>query len=338
MPTPSGVGLFFKEVSLTGFILVDCNSLGHAFHNSAKLTVGDFQTQAIFGVVKAVRELMTSMPDRRLIVLWDGRAEWRKAIYPDYKGNRKPLTAEQAKDKEAYKKQVPILQAALERLGVEQKLNYGAEADDLAGFLVPRLVAGGCHVLLVTGDRDWLQMVGPKVVWNDPRSGGHTVTHDVFLEKTGFSDPVAFLDGKAIQGDTSDNIEGIAGIGEKTAADLLAEFGGVQRFLSMVDTGAYTPKKRKSKKAVSKHPEEVLASPEGRAIYERNIKLMDLLRVPVPDPVKMHKFNQSFDPEGFRVICTRLAFISILKDFNNFVRPFGQRAEMITQTQERKAA
>lgn len=322
---------------MTGFIIVDANSLGHAFHNSTKLTVGDFQTQAIFGVVKAVRELMTSMPDRRLLVLWDGRAEWRKEIYPDYKGNRKAVTAEQAKDKEAYKKQVPILQAALERLGVEQKLNYGAEADDLAGFLVPRVVASGHHVLLQTGDRDWLQMVGPKVVWNDPRSEGRTVTHDIFIEKTGYSDPTAFLDGKAIQGDSSDNIEGIPGIGETTAANLLAEFGSVQRFLSMVDAGTYTPKKRKSKSATSKHPEEVLASPEGRAIYERNIKLMDLLKVPAPDPAKMHKFNRFFDPDGFKAICTKLAFISILKDFNNFVRPF-ERYEPFNTANERKAA
>lgn len=326
---------------MTGFIIVDANSLGHAFHNSTKLTVGDFQTQAIFGVVKAIRELVTSMPDRRLLVLWDGRADWRREIYPDYKGNRKPVTAEQAKDKEAYKKQVPILQAALERLGVEQKLNYGAEADDLAGFLVPRLVGYDHHILLQTGDRDWLQMVGPRVVWNDPRSEGRTVTHEIFLEKTGYTDPQAFLDGKAIQGDTSDNIEGIPGIGEKTAADLIAEFGSVQRFLSMVDAGAYTPKKRKSKNATSKHPEEVLASPEGRAIYERNIKLMDLLMVPVPDGDKMHNFNTSYDPDGFRTICTKLAFISILKDFDNFVRPFKQRAgwtATIHHSPERKAA
>lgn len=311
---------------MTGFVLVDANSLGHAFHNSTKLTVGQFQTQAIFGVVKAIRELTVERPDRRVIVLWDGRAEWRRTIYPEYKANRKPLTAEEAADKEAYKKQVPLIQAALGRLGVAQKLNYAAEADDLAGYLTPRLVAAGHSVLLETGDRDWWQMVGPQVTWFDPRYDGRKVTHDTFLENTGYANPTAFLDGKAIQGDGSDNIDGIDGIGETTAANLVAEFGSVREFLDLVDRGKYAPKQRRSKTAKTKHPEEVLASPEGRAIYERNLKLMDLLSVPYPEPDQAHTFKTQFDPVGFRTICEKLAFVSILKDFDNFVMPFERRA------------
>lgn len=136
-----------------GFILVDGNAVGHTMHNGTTLTAGTFQTQAIFGFVKAIRELYCNFPDRRLVVLWDGKAQWRYDLYPDYKSNRgheDDPTA--AAHRAAYKAQVPLIQASLERLGVEQKLNYFAEADDLAGYLTPRLAASN-PVLLVTGDR-----------------------------------------------------------------------------------------------------------------------------------------------------------------------------------------
>jgi DNA polymerase-1 len=309
---------------MTGFILVDGNSLGHAMHNGTTLHVGTFETQAVFGFVKAIRDLIVRMPDRRLVVLWDGKAEWRYAIHPEYKGNRKARTPEQAAKSAAYKAQVPFIQASLERLCIEQKLNYKVEADDLAGYLTPKLAAKG-PVLLVTGDGDWKQLIGPNVTWHDPRHD-LTVTEANFFDNTGYKTPGSFLDGKCLTGDTSDNIPGVGGIGEQKAPEFIAEFGSVAGFLAIVDEGTYEPRARKSAKAKSLHPEQFLASPEGRQVYERNLKLMNLLEAPHPSPEHQHVFRREFSSEGFKAICSRLAFISIIRDFNNFVRPFAERA------------
>src|SRR4051794_35351265 len=87
-------------------ILVDANSRGYAFHDSAKLTVGAFQTQAIFGMVKEMRNIYFSMPTRQVYVLWDGRAQWRYDLYPEYKAGREGKSAVEDAHRAAYKAQV----------------------------------------------------------------------------------------------------------------------------------------------------------------------------------------------------------------------------------------
>src|ERR1700752_684194 len=96
-------------------ILVDGNSMGHANHNGSVLTVGGFQTQAIYGMLRTLRALRQGYTgDVGIQVLWDGKAQHRLAIYPEYKGNRKPLDAKQAAHKEAYSRQVPLIEKAIE--------------------------------------------------------------------------------------------------------------------------------------------------------------------------------------------------------------------------------
>lgn len=294
-------------------ILIDANSRGYAHHDGAKLTVGPFQTQAIFGMLKEIRNIHFSYPNRSIIVLWDGRAQWRYDLYPGYKADREGKSAVDDAHRAAYKAQVPWIQQMFRALGIRQLLNFDLEADDLAGYMAPRYSG---QVLLVTGDGDWLQLVSPNVTWLDPRSG-KKVTLENFLEQTGYKSPEAFLDGKALHGDTSDKIKG-TGIGEKHAPEFVAEFGSVKRYFALVDDGTYKPKLKKY---------QVLASPEGRAIFERNMKLMNLRDTPKPDRDRFHDFKRC-DPADlvkFRAICDKLAFISVLKDFDNFVEPFTAR-------------
>ena len=97
-------------------LLIDGNSIGHANHNATKLTVGEMQTQAIFGVVKSVRALAESYPGWNQLVLWDGKSAWRKQIYPDYKENRKAKDEKQQAHKDAYKAQSPFIRKALQLL------------------------------------------------------------------------------------------------------------------------------------------------------------------------------------------------------------------------------
>lgn len=293
-------------------VVIDMNSIGHAQHNGVKLTSGEFQTQAIFGSIKALRGIKERNPGAQLLCLWDGKAHWRFDLYPDYKSNRNDPDPKKAAHKEAYKAQIPLLKKALQYMGVKQMLVASAEADDMAGLMVKRLSDAGNGLLLVTGDKDWLQLVRPGVTWHDPIRD-NTVNVSNFFDFTGYETPEGFLDGKALMGDNSDVISGVGGIGEKGAPEFIAQFKTVQNFFDKVDAGQFVPKKK---------AHERLASPEGRAIFERNRKLMNLLEVPVPKSEDINVIKPEFNKERFKTICERLAFQSILRDLDNFVKPF----------------
>lgn len=295
-------------------LVIDGNSIGHANHNATKLTVGEMQTQAIFGVVKSIRALAEGHPDWNQLVLWDGKAHWRKELYPDYKENRVATDEKQAAHKAAYKAQSPFIRKALQLLGVRQMLAVSAEADDLGGLLTKRLAGSGNRIKLVTGDRDWIQLVQPGVVWFDAIRD-RSVTTGNFFEFTGYKTPEQFLDGKALMGDSSDNISGVGGIGEKGAPEFLAEFGSVDRFFEMCDSGVFVPKKKAHQR---------LASPEGREIFRRNRKLMNLLDVPTPPKEDITVIAPTPDREKFRLLCEKLCFHSILREFDAFMEVFEQ--------------
>lgn len=303
-------------------ILLDGNSIAHANHNATALTVGDFQTQAIFGFLKSIRLLMSkTIGQKELIVLWDGKAQWRIDLYPAYKGNRAPMDAKQEAHRAAFKRQTPFIEKALAMLAVRQVRSPLLEADDLAGFYARLLSAKGTKVTLVSGDKDWLSLVDENTSWFDPIRD-RSVTNENFLDFTGYFTTDAFVQGKALQGDNSDNIAGIPGIGEKGAQLFLAQWKDVREFFRQVDEGTYKPKARASKTATSLHPEQVLSSPAGRAIFERNVKLMDLRlsRTPAAGEVIVTKGVKN--PDGFLHLCERLAFMSILRERHDFLRQF----------------
>lgn len=305
------------------FLLVDGNSIAHANHNATPLTVGDFQVQAIFGFLRSIHAMLEKTPgDKEVIVLWDGRAQWRIDLYPEYKGNRAPMDAKQEAHKAAFKKQTPFIEKALDFLGIKQFRSPLLEADDLAGYFSRALSAQGHQVTLVSGDRDWITCVDKNVTWFDPIRD-RKVDLDNLLEFTGYFTTDAYVQGKALMGDTSDNIKGVTGLGEKGAAKFLAEHGDVREFFRRIDAGEYTPKKRASKTATSPHPEEFLASPEGRAIFERNVKLMDLRQSRRPEKGEVIINQGHPDPERFLLICERLAFASILNKRHQFLATFG---------------
>lgn len=303
-------------------LLVDGNSIAHANHSMNPLTCGDMQVQAIFDFLKSMRHMLASIPGRpEPIVLWDGRAQWRIDLYPEYKGNRVAVDREQEERRAAFDRQTPFIEAALRTLGVTQMRSPRLEADDLAGHMARRLSAAGKQVTLVSGDRDWIGLVDENVSWYDPIRD-RSVDAGNLLDKTGYFTPQAYVQGKALQGDNSDNVAGIAGLGEKGAALFLAQWKDVRRFFAEVDAGTYTPKAR-GKTAKSLHPEQILASPEGRAIFERNLRLMDLAQSPAPAPGELIVQRGAPNPAGFRQLCQRLAFLSILREERSFLRTFG---------------
>lgn len=302
-------------------LLIDGNSIAHANHNASVLSVGDFQTQAIFGFLKSLHHLKNKWPRAEIIVLWDGKAQWRLDIYPEYKGNRAPLDEKQAAAKAAFQRQTPFIEKALALLGIKQVRSPLLEADDLAGFFT-RSLGAATQITLVSGDRDWISLVGPNVVWFDPIRD-RSVEHDTLLDRTGYVSTDAYVQGKALQGDNSDNIVGIDGLGEKGAQLFLAKHGDVYAYLAKIDSGELTAAVRKSKTAASLHPEQILTSPEGRALFERNMKLMDLRQSRRPEPGEMVINRGTPNPEGFLALCQRLAFFSILRSYRTFLMAFG---------------
>lgn len=302
-------------------ITIDGNNLARRNHNTTVLSVGDFQVQAIFGFLRSLRQMMAKQRgDTQLLVLWDGKAAWRKAIYPEYKANREQRNAEQQASDDRFHAQVPFIKKLLESMGITQMHNPNLEADDLAGHLIPGVASiQNRPVLLVTGDEDWLQLVHRNVKWYSPIID-RLVTADNFFEQTGYYDQRAFVQGKALIGDTSDNITGVDKFGDKSAQVFLAKWKTVEAFYAAVDAGTYVPASRKSKTATSVHPEQFIASPEGRALFARNMALIDMLQAQKPKPGETTINKGRLDEDKFVLLCQRLNFASILRDLPGFFR------------------
>lgn len=307
--------------------LIDGNAIGHAMHNASALSFRGMPTQAIFGYMHMLRKLRSEHPGMSITVLWDGYAQARFDVFPEYKSEReaKLEDPEALKARNEYRAQVPIIKKVVSLLGIKQMVHPDWEADDLAGFFVKH--TPGRKKRLTTGDADWLQLVDAETEWFDPRNGVNgvkpVVTHVNFHERTGYATTAEFLQGKALQGDTSDSIPGIPGIADKTAIKFIAEHRSVEAFLAKVDDGKYTPKVRKSKGAKSLTPEQILASPDGRRIFMRNMELMDL-RTPRVFPSGIQRTEGALDPAAVRTLCERLGFVSIARAFDNWIGPFAR--------------
>jgi 5'-3' exonuclease len=142
-----------------------------------------------------------------------------------------------------------------------------------------------------------------------------------FFQETSYESGRAFLEGKAMQGDTSDSIPPVGGIGGKGAAVLLAQYKSVQGLFDAVQ-GGHVPDAPRYKKAFA----TFAASEEARANFDRNMKLMNLIdaqMVPTPAGSAPLLNPGSYNPESVQVLFGRLGFVSLLKDYDNWVRPFA---------------
>jgi len=300
---------------MSNTVIVDGNSVGYAAHDATKLRSGDMETQAIYGFLRTIRQVALDYPGYEIIVLWDGRAQWRYDLHPTYKSKRNNDPVKAAR-REAYVKQRPYISQALAHLGVRQLTDIKQEADDVAGYLVRRIVMKDPHakVVLITGDKDWVQLLlTPNVTWRDLRDDSRLITLDNFMDKTGFANPMAFLEGKCLQGDSSDDIPGVGQIGEERATHVLAEFGSVREFWRRCDSGEHAPKLKRM---------IALASQDGRRRFLRNLRLMQLHVGKQPDPKNVRMVKGEFNPEKFIALCEELAFASILRQIEAFLHTF----------------
>ncbi len=218
-------------------------------------------------------------PSHLAVALDRPEPTYRHREFADYKAQRAPMPADLAV-------QVPLLREVLGALGVAILEEPGAEADDLIGTVATHAAAAGFEVLVVTGDRDALQLVGPAVTVLYTRRGIREVDRmdeAAVLERYGVA-PGRLVDVKALAGDASDNYPGVPAVGEKTACRLVAQYGSVEDLLGrLADVGP---------------PRVAKALGEHEATVRRNKRLATIQRdVPVPfDPERLRR--RSALPEG----------------------------------------
>ena len=208
-------------------MVIDGNSiLNRAYYGIRPLTTRDgLYTHAIFGFLTTLLRLEGEEAPDALCVTFDVHAPtFRHQASEAYKATRKPMPEE-------LRMQVPVLKEVLDALNIPRYELEGWEADDLIGTISRRCEAEGWDCVVVTGDKDSLQLITDRTMVKLVSTRmGQTVTRDMteaaFREQYGFA-PIHMIDLKALMGDSSDNIPGVPGIGEKTAMDLIQKYESI---------------------------------------------------------------------------------------------------------------
>ena len=216
-------------------LLIDGHSiLNRAFYGLPDLTNSEgLHTGAVYGFLNILFKVLGEEKPEYLAVAFD-RSEptFRHAKYPEYKGTRKPMPQE-------LKEQIPLLKEMLEKMGIATVSLAGFEADDILGTLAKKGEEKGMDVIILSGDRDLLQLATKKTMIRLPRTAkGQTVIEDYKedqVQERYLVTPAQIIELKALMGDAADNIPGIPGVGEKTATRLLVEYGSIENAFSHVE-------------------------------------------------------------------------------------------------------
>jgi DNA polymerase-1 len=236
--------------------LIDGNSVAYrAFYALPEdlATKSGQVTNAVFGFTRMLIRLLKDYHPDGIAVAWDvSRHTFRTESYPEYKAQR-----EKAPDH--FRSQLPLIDEVLQTLHITQLREEGFEADDLIATLTKDSVTAGWEVLIVTGDRDAFQLIqGPvKVVYTRRGISDIVLADEAYvLERYGIR-PDQYVEYAALRGDTSDNLPGVPGVGEKTASRLIADYGDLDNlYLSVTEL---TPKLREN---LAAHRQQVFLNRE----------------------------------------------------------------------------
>lgn len=215
-------------------MVLDGNSiLNRAYYGIRPLSTREgLYTHAVYGFITTLQRLLDEENPEALCVTFDRREPtFRHRADADYKAQRKPMPPELAM-------QLPVMKQVLSAMSVPCYELAGYEADDLIGTISRKCQAAGWDCVIVTGDKDSLQLITDrtKVKLVSTRMGQTTtkdMTPETFREQYGF-DPIHMIDLKALMGDTSDNIPGVPGVGEKTAMALVQEYGAIDEIYRLL--------------------------------------------------------------------------------------------------------
>lgn len=293
--------------------LIDGNSIAYrAFYALPEdlATKSGQITNAVFGFTRMLIRLIKDHHPEGIAVAWDvSRKTFRTDSYPEYKANRD-------KAPDHFRSQLPLIDEVLEALHITQLKEEGYEADDIIASLTRKAVADGWDVLIVTGDRDAFQLVGDHVnVLYTRRGISDTVLADEswITEKYGIA-PAQYVEYAALRGDNSDNLPGVPGVGEKTAAKLIAEYGDIDGVFTAVTE--QTPKLREN---LSTHRDQVFLNRELMA-------LVDDLDI----PAEMGEFvTREWDKVTVKELFDSLEFHTMWDDLSEALPSTGGATEIL---------
>ncbi len=215
-------------------IIIDGNSLiNRAYYAMQRpmMTKDGLYTQGVYGFLNMLTKIENDYEPAYMVVTFDKKAPtFRHLEYEDYKAGRKKMPPELAM-------QLPLLKEVLSAMNIKMVELEGYEADDLIGTIARTAEEEDLEPLIITGDKDALQLATDRTNVLITRKGiseFELYDQNAFMDKYGFT-PTQFIDCKGLMGDQSDNIPGIPGVGEKTAQKLILEYGSVENLLNQVE-------------------------------------------------------------------------------------------------------
>ncbi len=289
-------------------MIVDGNSiLNRAYYglqgNKLLATSDGLFTNAVFGFINILNKYLDEEKPGYLCVAFDLKAPtFRHKEFEAYKANRKGMPSELAV-------QVPVIKDVLDAMNIKRLEYEGYEADDILGAVSLCAESRGMEVIIVTGDRDSLQLAQKTTRIKIPVTRAYKTETDEYdydkvIEKYGVT-PTQFIDVKGLMGDTSDNIPGVPGIGEKTALDLIKKFGSIENLYENIDK----VEKAGVREKLANNRELAFTS-KRLATIERN--LPDLCDIQYIDQLE----RKEFDREKLYQLFKRLEFKSFIEKFN----------------------
>lgn len=249
-------------------------------------------THAIYGFATMLRKLINEKNPAYLAVAFDSRGPvFRHELYHQYKANRPPMPDDLAP-------QIPYIQNLIEAYNILSLKQVGLEADDLIASSVKHLTAQGCRVVIVSGDKDLLQLVSDKVTLWDPMND--RIMNEEEVEKKYGVPRSALLDYFALVGDSSDNVPGVPGVGPKTAQKLISQHNSLDGLYGAVD-----------QLKPSKMTEKIIANKEMAYLSRQLIRLNEDAEVPVE--VEQYRKPKPAD-DKLRALYAELEFHTLLKN------------------------
>lgn len=293
-------------------VLIDGNSImNRAFYgimgSKMLMTKDGKYTNAVYGFLAILFKLLEDVDPQYIVVAFDLKAPTaRHKLYEGYKATRKGMPDELAE-------QMPIIKEILTAMNIDIVEMEGYEADDVLGTLSRYGEKQGLEVTILSGDRDTFQLATDKVTIRIPRTkGGKTETEEYNREKiieTYGIEPKQLIDVKGLQGDTSDNIPGVPGVGEKTALTLIQKFGSIESLYESVEKGDAGLKGKQKEK---------IENNKDLAFLSKTLGTINL-EVPIEDTLenfKVEEWNKEKVLEIFKEL-----------NFNRYIDRFSLRNE-----------
>ena len=269
----------------------------YAFIKSPRINSKGLNTSAVMGFCNTLNEVLTKEKPTHIGVAFDHGKTFRHDAFPDYKAQREETP-------EDIKLSVPLIKQVLEAMRIPILQVEGFEADDIIGTVATRFGADGIDTFMLTPDKDYGQLIGPNVFMYRPRHGGgyEILGEKEVGEKYGIPTPAQVIDLLALMGDSADNFPGCPGVGEKTAAKLINQFGSIDNMLQHTDEI-----KGKLREKVENAVEDIKMS-----------KFLATIRTDVPMKLDLDELKvEEPDETKLRAIFEELEFKTLINKFLN---------------------